>query len=157
MDVQGLEPAATIIRRCGGIAATARIVGRHRSVVSRWMKAKDKGGTGGTIPMQAAVLLLRHGPGLKESDFFRTAAGLTLDAWMQARGVSDDELARVAECSPATISRLRRGRQTASERLAARIEAITGGQVPRKVLRGRESGDGAVAPDRAEPRQECLA
>lgn len=69
----GLEPAATVIAKCGGIDAAAKIVKRHRSVVNRWLSPKDVGGTGGLVPMRHAQVLLREVSGLSERDFFGDA------------------------------------------------------------------------------------
>lgn len=76
-------------------------------------------------------------------DFLREASsnapvrtGLSLDGWMRERGVEDEELARAAECSRSTISRLRRGKQCASPALAERIAAISGGAVAAERLTG---------------------
>ena len=66
----GLQPAARVIEKCGGIEATAKLVRRHRSVVNRWLLPKESGGTGGKIPMYHAHTLLREVPDLSETDFF---------------------------------------------------------------------------------------
>ncbi len=71
-----LEPAASVVTICGGIEATARLVKRDRSVVNRWLLPKDKGGTGGMIPMHHAQTLLASVPKLRERHFFvETASG----------------------------------------------------------------------------------
>lgn len=70
----GLLPAAAVIEKCGGIDATARLVGRHRSVVNRWLLPRESGGTGGQVPMQHARTLLTKVSTLTESDFFVRAA-----------------------------------------------------------------------------------
>lgn len=69
-----LEPAATVIRKCGGIEATAKAVGRHRSVVNRWLLRRENGGTDGRVPMHHAETLLHTIPGLTEADFFAASA-----------------------------------------------------------------------------------
>ena len=46
-----LEPAASIIRRLGGPSKVAAILGVHRTRVSNWMRPKNRGGTGGVIPL----------------------------------------------------------------------------------------------------------
>ncbi len=69
-----LTPAARVIEKCGGIEATAEMVGRDRSVVNRWRLPKEKGGTGGIVPAHHQVTLLseapKHGIKLTSSDFF---------------------------------------------------------------------------------------
>lgn len=131
-----LEPAASVVAKCGGVAATAKIIGRDPSVVRRWM-LRPPAGTGGRVPMHHAQKLLPAVPALTEADFFLSrATGLSLDGWMRERGVEDEELARAAECSRSTISRLRRGKQCASPALAERIAAISGGAVAAERLTG---------------------
>jgi hypothetical protein len=66
----GLLPAAAVIEKCGGIDEAAKIVGRHRSVVNRWLRPRERGGTGGLVPMRHAKRLLESVPGLTEADFF---------------------------------------------------------------------------------------
>lgn len=53
-----MEPASTIIRLCGGAAKVAEMVGRDPSRIHRWTYPKDKGGTDGLIPSDAAQVLL---------------------------------------------------------------------------------------------------
>lgn len=50
MKTHHLEPARTIIGKVG-INAIAGATGVHVSRVYRWMYGKNKGGTGGLIPM----------------------------------------------------------------------------------------------------------
>ena len=69
----GLQPAAGVIAKSGGIDAVAKIVKRHRSVVNRWMLPPESGGTGGQVPMRHAQTLLREVPDLAETDFFDKA------------------------------------------------------------------------------------
>lgn len=69
----GLQPAYGVIVKCGGIDATAKIVNRHRSVVNRWLMPRERGGTGGQVPMRHAQILLREVSALSESDFFASA------------------------------------------------------------------------------------
>jgi hypothetical protein len=54
-----MEPASSIIRKLGGPSKVAAIVGVHRTRVSNWMRAKDSGGTGGTIPQTHHLTILR--------------------------------------------------------------------------------------------------
>jgi hypothetical protein len=72
--LDGLQPAAAVIEKCGGIEATAKLVDRHRSVVNRWLLPRESGGTGGRIPMHHAHTLLAAVPALTEADFFRADA-----------------------------------------------------------------------------------
>lgn len=69
-----MEPASSIIARFGGVSVVARIVGRHRTRVSNWMRPKESGGTGGTIPLKAIPVLLsaarERGVELSPADFF---------------------------------------------------------------------------------------
>lgn len=50
--------AEQVIEKCGGVANTARLVGRSESWVYRWTYPKDKGGTNGRIPQEAQLKLL---------------------------------------------------------------------------------------------------
>jgi transcriptional regulator with XRE-family HTH domain len=54
---------------------------------------------------------------------------MKLDDWMAKRRVSDELLANELGVSRATVSRLRRGLQVPSMRLAARIAEFTKGRV----------------------------
>jgi hypothetical protein len=54
-----MEPATSIIRKLGGPSKVAAIVGVHRTRVSNWMRAKESGGTGGTIPQTHHLTILR--------------------------------------------------------------------------------------------------
>lgn len=69
-----MEPASTIIKRCGGPTKVANHLGIHRTRVHAWRSSKDKGGTDGIIPMKHAQVLLRDaealGADLKPEDFF---------------------------------------------------------------------------------------
>lgn len=53
-----LEPAATIINRFGGPGEVEAITKASRTRVYRWMQPKERGGTGGLIPMVHAVKLI---------------------------------------------------------------------------------------------------
>lgn len=55
-----LEPAKTVISLCGGFAETARLAGRSEIRVRRWAYPKDRGGTGGLVPSECMVTLLRN-------------------------------------------------------------------------------------------------
>jgi hypothetical protein len=74
MSAAHLEPAASVVAICGGIDATARLVGRDRSVINRWLLPKSRGGTGGKVPMHHAMTLLACVPSLTERHFFADAA-----------------------------------------------------------------------------------
>lgn len=65
-----LEPAAHVIEKCGGIDATASLAGLHRSVVNRWQRPKDVGGTGGLVPAKHQPVLIANNPKLSPDDFF---------------------------------------------------------------------------------------
>lgn len=55
-----MEPAKTIISKLGGAAIVAQAAGVHRTRVYGWMREKQKGGTGGSIPLKAAMKLLPY-------------------------------------------------------------------------------------------------
>ena len=69
-----MEPAASIIEKCGGFAQVAKIVGRDETRVRRWTYSKSKGGTGGLIPSDSAHRLMnearKRGLPLTPDDFF---------------------------------------------------------------------------------------
>lgn len=69
-----LDPARTVIEICGGIAATAKLAGRDKIRVRRWTYSKERGGTGGLIPSDMQVVLMRsaseEGIDLKPEHFF---------------------------------------------------------------------------------------
>lgn len=60
MSEQYLEPAKTVIAKCGGVDAAAIITGKHVSRVYRWMYPKERGGTGGVIPIPQARKLMEY-------------------------------------------------------------------------------------------------
>lgn len=72
-----LEPANTIIMICGGFAEVAAMTGRNKVQVRRWTYPKDRGGTGGLIPSDAAQTLLAQaqarGLPLRPDHFFHSA------------------------------------------------------------------------------------
>jgi len=45
--------AEQVIKKCGGVARTAEITKRTESAVYRWTYPKEKGGTGGIVPVDA--------------------------------------------------------------------------------------------------------
>jgi len=51
--------AAHVLEKCGGVARVAEICGRHRSWVHRWTYPRRRGGTGGAVPHEDAVKLLK--------------------------------------------------------------------------------------------------
>lgn len=71
-----MEPASSIIDRCGGPAKVAEHLGIHRTRVYAWQAPRDKGGTDGIIPMKHAQVLLRDahvlGANISPEDFFLT-------------------------------------------------------------------------------------
>lgn len=68
---QPLEPANSIIDRFGGQTIVRSITGVSRTRVYRWTRPKSEGGTGGLIPTDHAIKLLRHA---KENGIPVTAA-----------------------------------------------------------------------------------
>ena len=44
------EPARNIVGRLGGVTATAKIINKTPSAVSRWLVTRSEGGTDGRIP-----------------------------------------------------------------------------------------------------------
>lgn len=54
------EPAFSVVSTLGGVRATAALLEIDPSAVSRWLTAKDKGGTGGVIPQKYWRPILRH-------------------------------------------------------------------------------------------------
>lgn len=54
-----LTPAEYVIQTFGGVRATARAIGRDKSSVSVWRRAKTRKGTGGLIPHKAQPLILQ--------------------------------------------------------------------------------------------------
>lgn len=75
---EGLEPARSVIAKCGGLAAVVEMTGRHPTRCRRWMYPKERGGTGGLIPIEVAIRLLdeadRRGIALKADDFLPHAS-----------------------------------------------------------------------------------
>jgi len=69
-----MEPASNVIKKCGGPTKVASHLGVHRTRVHAWQSSKEKGGTGGIIPMRHAQTLLRDakklGVDLQPEDFF---------------------------------------------------------------------------------------
>lgn len=55
-----LDPANRIIERFGGHIVVRSITGASRTRVYRWTRPKSEGGTGGLIPTEHAIKLLRY-------------------------------------------------------------------------------------------------
>lgn len=72
-----MEPATTIISICGGFQAVADMTGRTLTRVHRWTYPKEKGGTNGLIPSDAAQVLMAaaraRGLPLEPEHFFLTS------------------------------------------------------------------------------------
>ena len=79
-----LEPAHTLIRKfardgklSAGIDLISEITGSDRTSVYRWMRPKEKGGTGGLVPTKQQMKLLDYAQRaripLQASDFFGDA------------------------------------------------------------------------------------
>lgn len=68
-----LEPAFSIIFRLGGLGIVQSVTGASRTRVYRWTQPKEKGGTGGIIPLNHAPKLLSYaretGVSLSANDF----------------------------------------------------------------------------------------
>ena len=60
MSDVSLEPASSIIKAFGGADKVIEVTGASRTRVYRWTQPKEKGGTGGTIPLDHAAKLLEH-------------------------------------------------------------------------------------------------
>ncbi|HEV7344176.1 MAG TPA: hypothetical protein VGN60_00895 [Devosia sp.] len=73
MTEPALEPANSIIERFGGNMVVRSITGVSRTRVYRWTRPKSEGGTGGLIPTDHAITLLRyakkHGVEVSAADF----------------------------------------------------------------------------------------
>lgn len=55
-----LNPAETVIHEFGGVCATARALGLHKTTVSKWRTPRDKRGTGGLIPSNLQRVVLKR-------------------------------------------------------------------------------------------------
>lgn len=68
-----LDPAASIIRRLGGVDIVARERKVDRTRVFRWMYPVERGGTGGVIPPRHIIPLMefaeKRGKRLRRADF----------------------------------------------------------------------------------------
>ena len=73
-----MEPALSIITKCGGAPIVAKWTGADVTRVRRWTYPKSRGGTGGLIPAkwQADLLAKARAAGVKltPADFFRRPA-----------------------------------------------------------------------------------
>ena len=74
-----MEPAQTIIASLGGPNEVASIAGVHRTRVSNWARAKERGGTGGLIPFRHVPVLIaaaaQRGIKLSADDFLPDPKG----------------------------------------------------------------------------------
>jgi hypothetical protein len=75
-----MDPATTIIRKLGGEAKVAAIVGMALSAPYRWQHEKSRGGTGGLIPQAHHRRLLdyahTHGIVLTAEEFLTPRASV---------------------------------------------------------------------------------
>ncbi len=55
-----MEPASTIIKKLGGEADVAKVCGVASNAPYRWQYAREKGGTGGSIPQRHHRTLLDY-------------------------------------------------------------------------------------------------
>lgn len=86
MHAKYLDPAYSLImkfagpsgRLSKGIDNVAAVAGVDRTRVYRWMRPREKGGTGGLIPTKQQMKLLEHAQGAQlpvgPSDFFGSEA-----------------------------------------------------------------------------------
>lgn len=79
-----LEPANTVIEKCGGVKRVADITKRSEVRVRRWGYPREKGGTDGVIPANVAQDLMSwsraNGDVLIADDFFPPAKPLGTSA-----------------------------------------------------------------------------
>lgn len=83
-EVLILDPARSIIERCGGAMAVAEITKRHVTRVRRWTYPKERFGSDGVIPLPEAMKIIEQAPargitGLTMEDFIHRAGSLTRD------------------------------------------------------------------------------
>lgn len=55
-----MEPASSIVKKLGGEAIVATITGTASTAPYRWTYAREKGGTGGSIPQKYHRALLSY-------------------------------------------------------------------------------------------------
>lgn len=55
-----MEPATTIIQKCGGVAKAARYAGVEPATAYRWTYPRERGGTGGMIPTHRQAVMIRN-------------------------------------------------------------------------------------------------
>ena len=69
-----MEPAQTIITKCGGVGVVAGWLGLNHSTVLRWTYARKDGGTDGVIPAKHQGALISKavsaGVAITPADFF---------------------------------------------------------------------------------------
>lgn len=75
-----LNPAAAVLRKCGGAKRVAEWRGLTLAAVHKWTYPRERGGTGGTIPADQQLPILldarRAGIDLVPADFFHLPGGL---------------------------------------------------------------------------------
>lgn len=81
MDKHYVSPIAqTVIAKCGGVSATAKLAERSPVTIHKWRRSKADGGTGGLIPADAQARLWaavqRGEVALVPEDFFETPPDL---------------------------------------------------------------------------------
>ena len=68
-----LNPAAKVVDEFGGVKAVVDVTRVHRTRVYLWMRPKEDGGTGGTIPQRHIPTLMaeatKRGLNLTANDF----------------------------------------------------------------------------------------
>ena len=73
-----MEPAKSIIKRCGGVAKVAKICGRTQSWVYKWTYPRERNGRDGVVPHEDAIKLLaaaeRGEIDVVPRDFFKAAS-----------------------------------------------------------------------------------
>jgi hypothetical protein len=76
--IETLEPASTIVRKCGGHLTVADWAGVTLTTVYRWTYPVEHGGTGGLVPSRHQIPLLvrarSEGVDLRPDDFFTAVA-----------------------------------------------------------------------------------
>ena len=71
-----MEPARTIIEKLGGVTVVSEITGTAYTAPYRWQHSKERGGTGGVIPLKHHRVLMEaareKGVLLSAEDFLPT-------------------------------------------------------------------------------------
>lgn len=85
--------ASRVIDKCGGVDIVAALTGRTTGTVYKWTHAKEKGGTGGYIPVDAQNKLmasaLRGEIDIGAEDFFDVTAPAAAQAPARKSGAED--------------------------------------------------------------------